>query len=53
MQKVKLPKINLNELKEQKKKNFEDRIEFIKIYANWLKKQSNKEWSSQQAKIID
>jgi hypothetical protein len=50
---MKLPKINLKELEKMKKENFEDRLKFIDKYTEWLKKTSNKEWSSQQKKIID
>jgi len=50
---MKLPKINLEELEKMKKENFEDRLKFIDKYTEWLKKASNKEWSSQQKKIID
>lgn len=47
------PDINLEELKKQKEENFKDRLEFIKKYADWVKKTKNSEWSSQQAKIIN
>ena len=50
---MKLPKIDLEELKKQKEENFKQRLEFIDKYVEWLKKTSNKEWSSQQKKIID
>ncbi|KHO54209.1 MAG: hypothetical protein QT10_C0018G0005 [archaeon GW2011_AR19] len=50
---VKIPNIDLKELEEQKKINLKERLEFIKLYAEWIKKKSNKEWSSQQAKIVD
>ena len=50
---IKIPDINLKELEEQKNRNLQERMEFIKLYAEWIKKKSNKEWSSQQAKIID
>jgi len=53
MQKIVLPNIDLRELEEQKRENSEERMEFIKKYAEWIKKKSNREWSSQQAKIID
>ncbi len=49
---MKLPKINLKELEEDKKKNFKERLKFIDMYAEWIKKVSNKEWSSQQKKLI-
>jgi len=50
---MKLPKIDLEELKKQKEENFKQRLEFIDKYVEWLKKTPNKEWSSQQKKIID
>lgn len=50
---IELPNIDLKELEEQKRKNLFERMEFIKLYAEWIKKNSNSEWSSQQAKIIE
>ncbi len=49
---MKLPKIDLKELKQMKKDNFKARLEFIDKYAEWVKKTPNKEWSSQQKEII-
>lgn len=48
-----IPDIDLNELKEQKQKNFTERLKFIDEYSKWVKKTDNKTWSSQQKKIID
>ena len=50
---MKLPKIDLKELKKFKEKNFKERIEFLEKYTEWLKKTPNKKWSSQQKKIIE
>ncbi len=50
---MKLPNINLKKLRKFKKDNFKDRLDFIEKYANWVKKAKNKQWSSQQKKIID
>ncbi len=47
------PNIDLEELKKFKEENFRQRLEFIERYAEWVKKKSNKEWSSQQKEIID
>jgi hypothetical protein len=47
-----LPKINLKELEKFRERNFKERLEFIDKYAEWMKKTSNKKWSSQQKKII-
>ena len=49
---MKLPKINIKELEKIKKDNFKERLEFIDKYADWMKKSTNKKWSSQQAQII-
>ncbi len=35
---MELPEIDLKELEEIKKRNFEDRLRFIEIYVRWLKK---------------
>lgn len=44
--------IDLEELEKAKEKNFQERLEFIDSYVEWLKKTSNKEWSQQQKKLI-
>jgi hypothetical protein len=49
---MKFPKIDLEELKKLKEDNFKDRLEFIDKYTEWLKKSSNKKWSSEQKNII-
>ncbi len=46
-------KINLCELHEEKKKNFEERLKFIDRYVEWLKKTHNREWSRQQADLSE
>ncbi len=48
-----LPDIDLKELKRRKEKNFQERLEFIDKYVEWLKKTPNKVWSRQQKEIID
>jgi len=50
---MKTPKIDLEELKKFKEQNFKERMEFIDKYADWIKKNSNKKWSSEQKNIID
>jgi hypothetical protein len=47
-----LPHIDLDELREMKKQNFKARLAFIEQYAAWIKKQTNKTWSSQHAKML-
>lgn len=49
---MKLPKIDLKELKRLKKENFKERLEFIDSYTEWLKKKPNKKWSSEQKEIV-
>jgi hypothetical protein len=44
------PDIDLAELELLKKKNFEERLEFIKKYAEWTKKHDN--WSTKQKELI-
>jgi hypothetical protein len=51
--KEKLPRVDLKELKKFKEDNFRERLEFIDMYVEWLKKTPNKEWSSQQKDLID
>jgi hypothetical protein len=46
-------KINFKELEEQEEKNFKERLEFIKFWANYVKTHPDKEWSEQQNIIID
>ncbi|MCD6147021.1 MAG: hypothetical protein J7J34_03345 [Thermoplasmata archaeon] len=50
---MKIPEIDLKELEKLKEDNFRERLEFIDLYAEWVKKTSNKKWSSQQKDIID
>jgi hypothetical protein len=50
---MKVPNVDLEELEKQKKRNFQQRLEFIDQYVEWLKKTPNKKWSKQQKKIID
>ena len=47
-----LPNIDIKELKKMKENNFKDRLKFIEMYAEWLKKSPNKKWSSEHGNII-
>lgn len=47
-----LPIIDLEKLKKLKEDNFKERLEFINKYTNWIKKNSNKKWSSEQKELI-
>lgn len=41
------------ELKFDKKKNLQERLNFIYYYIGWIKKTENNVWSKQQAMLID
>lgn len=47
-----LTKKDLKELEEEKERNRQQRMEFINMYAEWLKKTPNKVWSKQHAKFL-
>jgi hypothetical protein len=47
------PKISLKELRKEKRRNHRSNLEFIKFYADYIKKKSNKEWSSEQKRFVD
>lgn len=36
-----------------KKKNFQQRLEFVRFWANYVRKTPNRVWSKQQADFID
>lgn len=48
---LKLSKKDLLEIEKEKKRNQRQRMEFIDLYASWLKKTPNKTWSKQQNKL--
>jgi hypothetical protein len=50
---LKLSKKDLKELEEEKERNRKQRMEFIDLYAKWLKKTPNKAWSRQQNKLLN
>lgn len=50
---MRTPRIDLKELQILKEENFKERLEFIEKYVEWMKKTSNKTWSSQQKDLID
>ncbi len=45
-------KLDLKELEADKKRNFEERLAFIDLYVEWLKKTPNEIWSKQQKELI-
>ncbi len=44
--------INIKELEEERERNFKERLKFIDIYVEWLKKTPNEVWSKQQKELI-
>lgn len=48
-----IPEIDLEEIEKFKKENFEERLRFIDLRVEWMKKHSNKKWSEQQKALID
>ncbi len=45
--------LNLEKLNEDKRKNFEERLDFIKFWADYIKTHEDEDWSEQQNIIID
>ena len=45
--------INIDELEKAKKINAQQRLEFVKMHADWMKKTPNSVWSKQQNMLID
>jgi len=41
------------ELKFDRKGNLKERLEFVRLYARWVKEVSNEIWSKQQAEFIN
>ncbi|MFH1751791.1 MAG: hypothetical protein ABH821_02535 [archaeon] len=50
---LKLTEKDLKELKEEMERNRKQRMDFVNLYAEWLKKTPNKVWSKQQNKYLD
>ena len=46
-------KVDLEELKEWKKQNAKERLEFIDFWVDYMKKHPDKKWSEQQKNLID
>ncbi len=45
--------IDLKALDKKKKQNTKERLKFIDMYVDWLKKTPNEIWSKQHAEFID
>lgn len=50
---LKLTKKDLKELKEEMELNRKQRMDFVRQYAEWVKKTPNRVWSSQHKKFLD
>ena len=48
---MRTPPIDLKELEKLKEENFRERLEFIEMYVEWVKKTSNEKWSAQQIEL--
>jgi hypothetical protein len=46
-------KVDFEELKRERQKNFKERLWFIKYWVNYIKTHSDEEWSEQQRVLID
>ena len=46
---MKAPEIDLEELERWKEKNFQERLEFLDWYADWMKK--HPDWSKRQKNL--
>lgn len=49
----KIPDIDIEELKEEKRKNFNERLKFIDIWVEYIKTHEDWEWSKQQSAFIN
>lgn len=49
----KFPKIDLKELEKEMELNRKQRLEFVRQYAEWLKKTPNKVWSKQHCEFLN
>jgi hypothetical protein len=45
--------LNLNEIEEDRIRNRQQRMEFITMYALWVKRTPNSIWSKQQKQMLD
>ena len=50
---MKLTKKDLREIDKEIESNRRQRMEFIDMYAEWIKKTPNKVWSRQHKKFLD
>ena len=50
---MELPDIDLEQLRKNKEKNFQERLDFIRQYAAWVNKVPNSVWSRQQKDLFE
>ena len=43
----------LKDAEEEKKRNFQQRLDFVRLWANYVRTHSNDVWSEQQASLIN
>lgn len=46
-------KISARELRAKKERNFQERLKFIDLWVEYIKKTPDKVWSAQQKELID
>ena len=46
-------KISMRELRENKRRIFEERLRFIDLWVDYIKKTPNEAWSVQQKVVVD
>jgi len=46
-------KINTKEIEKEIERNFKERLEFIKLWVEYIKTHEDKEWSEQQNIVIN
>ena len=46
-------KINLKEMEEDKRRNFEERLKFIDLLVDHIKSTPDEQWSKEQADVIN
>jgi len=45
--------IELEQLEKEKKKNAQERLEFVEFWAEYIRSHSDEEWSKQQNELIN
>ena len=45
--------IDLEQLEEEKRKNAQERLEFVEFWAEYIRSHSDEEWSKQQNELIN